>query len=601
MLVRGVTAPVTRALGDAARSSLPWESSGGPGAAPVTWTPLGVSTMSVWLAPAGISGNPIDSIANAGTAGGSFVATAGNRPFRTTKNGVAVMQLDGVTDLLSSTLTPQNIIGNATSWHILARVCLFSIPAGAANPYQDPCIIRDNGGFWGLHVRDNAGTYEFQLYVFAPDVPAATPSVRVVRAPYTLGTDVIVEGWHDGTHLHLRVGEAAEATPVTAQAPGTRNQPLIMGQYTGKYIGGTIAELMVSSAQLSASDVTAARAYLASTYGTFTTRIAATKARMWGNAYAASTAPIVFWSSSAMQVVDTDADAVDVEYYCTSSLTTGGYLDGAIVSGSNADPYGATEVYQIPAQTSSGVYRTGLVTVPGSGTRRVWAVDGCLSAGFGAFVGAIHVPSSATTAAVTETGDVVAVSGAGSRRSADDGFVVSAGVLSSTAPNIALRAAFRARIADWAPTKVWTMIGTNDGTAGVSASDWEVALGARIDEIVGAGVAAADITICSIVRRPSVEASWAPGYRTAASNVATAKGCAYVDGLPILDVADIGVDGLHPAGVVAEGKLAAAIASACGTTGRLMLDGDSIICGSTSPEIWATARGVVPLVRIGRI
>mgnify|MGYP006921361161 CR=1 FL=1 len=307
-------------------------------------------------------------------------------------------------------------------------------------------------------------------------------------------------------------------------------------------------------------------------------------------------------SEHAMRVFDTDALFIKVRRYVSGTIAAGGseYACGAVIVGTVGARYGTTVTSRLtaPDGTTAGM-RTTTHRLP-SGTKRVWVIGGALSLATGQHLQEISFPTGSSVTEVSEpaTG-TVSCDGYGSLRLAYDGFVVSGGVLATDGTNIALRAAYTARIAQAAPTEVYYAAGTNTLTDAVAASDYQVAVDAWVTATL-AGAPTARIVLQSILRRSAfLESATAPPYRTATAAVATARSLTYVDGLPILDLVDLSSDLLHPV-LPAQSKISTAILANITLSKRTLLYVDSIISGSCDPQNGAGYRGPVHLVRTAR-
>lgn len=566
------------------------------------WTPARLgSKLKLWLDERQQNGSPIDSWTNQ-AAGGivSPVASGSARPTVGTISGLAAPDFEPGDDIMTSTSALSALV-SAGGYYYAAVVSLDGATGVQADSlaYNNNTLLADSGGFFGLHFKDEgSGLIRVQAYHWDGGAKVSgVSSVPVGVSP------ILIQVWFDGTNINLKVN-ATTATPTAAGSISTLTGTIRLGTGQALRLNGRPGMIVTCNAVSTAAERAAMDTYVKRWPVTYDALVS----NLWGNGWASSSP--TFWSSSAMMVIETDSPTLGVRYRSAGSGIDSEYGAMAIMRGASGARYGTTEVYKIPAQATAGSYDTGLIALGGSGSRRIFVQGGCLSGFIGQHVESVYVPGAfrATTSIVTRDATTsVAIDGWGSMGAieASDGFVVTAGVLSTVAGDITKRAAYRTRIGNYGANECLICLGTNDGAAGRTSVDFGVALEARVDEIVGAGIAAADITIWSPIKRgPNLagEPAWMAAYRAQAQTSATAKGTGYRDGgtLPAA-YSSLGPDQVHPDPGAPEQELADAIAADRGTTGKLLLIGDSILCGSTDPVDWNTARGVVALVRIARI
>lgn len=305
-----------------------------------------------------------------------------------------------------------------------------------------------------------------------------------------------------------------------------------------------------------------------------------------------------FLSEHCMHVFDTDATSIKIYRYISSTVADSEFACGTILTGSVGARYGTTFVCRLTAPDGTTGARTTQHSLP-SGTKRVFVIGGAQSGSIGQHVQTVSFPAGSSVTQINEpsTGTVV-VDGYGSKRLSHDGYVASGGVLSAAGGDVTLRANYQSRIAKLAPTEVYFCIGTNDLSVGVLNTDFQVSVDAWVTDTLAAAPGAR-IVLQSIFRRPALEATTAPGFRTAVSNVATARSLTYVDGLAILGASDMGSDSLHPKRR-AQSLISAAIAANTSTSYRTLVYCDSIASGSCDPQNGTGFSGPIHLLRTSR-
>jgi lysophospholipase L1-like esterase len=217
-----------------------------------------------------------------------------------------------------------------------------------------------------------------------------------------------------------------------------------------------------------------------------------------------------------------------------------------------------------------------------------------------------------TTHETPGTARIVTVEGQAGQALALDGYSATGGVIDGGAAATA-RAAFVTRITNYvtsyslgsASLVLWFMMGTNDMGAGTLSSNFQVALDQWVTDMRSiAAINTCPIVIQSITRRTAYEGTTAPGYRTAANTVASARSLTYVNGLTIYADGDLS-DGVH-AKITAQPQHVTQIMSTLtslgrASTGHVLLYGDSIANGSAgTPQDWAAARGLPMLLKQAR-
>lgn len=267
MLVRPhIIRALVSALGGVLGTALPWESGG----APAPWTPtmLGAK-LTMWLdereqtnAGAGALsawGNQIPGGANDMTQG-----TGANRPtIGATINGYSAPTFT-TNDFVSGATSASFIAAQAIHCFAVVKPSAITRTATASGWFGGHTIVGDSGGAggnWGLVFYEDTGVDYAAMGVFT------SASGKSARAAVSPGTTYLLEGRYDGTNVAIRVGAGAEVT-----ASATNNVLLTTATavglgFTGSFLEGDVATVIICNAALSAAERSAARAYLAAKYG----------------------------------------------------------------------------------------------------------------------------------------------------------------------------------------------------------------------------------------------------------------------------------------------------------------------------------------------
>lgn len=595
---------------------LPWDPRG-PGAA-AAWSPtlLG-SKLKIWTQPSTLAaGEYLSNITTPGIgAGGLGISDfigAGGLPYldRSPFTAQWVPHFDGVNEFAASSSTVGDLAGVSDRYRIMTA-CYVEVVNGVSATVWQNCALIKASAFWGLHFKDvGGGLYRVFGYHHDGAVKAASPAVDL-----TLGVGpILVDWWYDGTNINCAVWNGSTwttATPVAAGALGSPTDILTMGvSFSGTYWGGMPYEILGLDADLTTAERDSARAYLLNRWQASNpaVRYQATTAKAWGNAQNGGTLPLApAFSSVSMQVFETDSADIDVRAYQNTVALTEHYGDGAIMRGPTGAVAPDTAIAHVGPYTAAVDYRTGAVTLGGSGSRRIFVCCSPKAGEVGTMTSEVHLRASATTTHETQPTDrVVYIDGVGGQALALDGYSATGGVIDGGAAATA-RTAWMAKIAALsfgAGDTVYFAMGTNDLGSGTLASNYQVALDQWWQDAT-ASVGGATIILQSIIIRPALEATTAPGYRTAVSNVATARSCAYVNGFSIYVAGDLSADNVHPQ-LLKQPQHVTAIMAALTTaghaaTGKVLCYGDSIVNGSSGTAAdWTAASGLPTLLRQAR-
>lgn len=228
------------------------------------WSPLLLSYVpELWLPPAGISGSPIDSIANAGTAGGSLAASGANRPAVGAINGVACPDFDGSDDrLLGSMLA--TAVATTTEFHAFVVLELDEWSPNHASPYGEAAVLGNQrvAPSWLMSVRTTSP--QADAYVYQGGVPTNTYATGLA-----LSTPALIEWWLTAGTMYLRIADGSAASVAVPNPITDLGYPVILARndWSGLHINGRIAEAICSKVVYTGADLTNIRAYYARIYG----------------------------------------------------------------------------------------------------------------------------------------------------------------------------------------------------------------------------------------------------------------------------------------------------------------------------------------------
>lgn len=207
----------------------------------------------IWLRPEDISatGSNIDSIANHGSFGGSFVATLGARPTTTTIDGKTCAVFDGSASLMTSTIQVSDALaGQALRYTVCAVIKTGASLVGADGATIDtlPALITDTGVGNFEPIVTQVGGFEGGHYASASSVPLGA---AVASTIYLV------------THLYETTGKTlwsslfgGAASKAAAADVGALGGFLRLGQnYSGSAkLAATHCELIIYPTALNASD-----------------------------------------------------------------------------------------------------------------------------------------------------------------------------------------------------------------------------------------------------------------------------------------------------------------------------------------------------------
>lgn len=218
-------------------------------------------------------GSPIDVWQNQDASVADFTASTTARPATgRTINSLAAPNFDGTANVISSASTMTDMTTPATpAFHVMAVFSVDAInttsvlTAAAANDQ----VICNTPGYFGLGLRNNAGSYEVQCWIFS------TIYEGVTLTGLSLSTPALVDYWATGGAINARLAAGTtqtDATVAAIPAGAPRNGPIkIGGNYNSSHFyDGIVGRIVVCNAAMSANEQADERAYIANIYGVTT-------------------------------------------------------------------------------------------------------------------------------------------------------------------------------------------------------------------------------------------------------------------------------------------------------------------------------------------
>ena len=217
---------------------------------PSSGVSYGTPTLDLDFSGLGLADNdPIGSITNAGSAGGSFTAAGSTRPtFRTAiQNGKSVARFDGTDDVLVGSALSAYFGASAKTLFVVGRFTGGSWPA--TTNWQAPAFLADSGGYLSLAANVVTGpANEFLCYNYDGGYDYAHGSTsRTINQWYCLTL------WHDGTDLKCQVDTgtlASTASVATSSMAGTTQ----VGKSYSNYLTGDVGRILGYSTALGTTD-----------------------------------------------------------------------------------------------------------------------------------------------------------------------------------------------------------------------------------------------------------------------------------------------------------------------------------------------------------
>ena len=217
---------------------------------PSSGVSYGAPTLDLDFSGLGLADNdPISSIANAGSAGGSFTASGSTRPtYKTSiQNGKSIARFDGTDDLLAGSALSAYFGASAKTIFIVGRYTGASWPSVTA--WQAPAFLADSGGYFNVGVNVVSGPVNaFLAYNYDGSYDYAHGSTERYKDQWYVVTCV-----HDGTNLKIYVDTAAASSTAsvgTSLMTGTTQ----IGKSYSNYLTGDIGRVLGYSTALGTTD-----------------------------------------------------------------------------------------------------------------------------------------------------------------------------------------------------------------------------------------------------------------------------------------------------------------------------------------------------------
>ena len=145
----------------------------------------------------------------------------------------------------------------------IAAVYIESVTTNNANAWTNEAILADNGGFWGIHLK-NTGGGAYQVVAYNWDGSADTVALTI-----TLTKSWIVVLRHDGTDLYLDLYDTSGTSPVTSGSTASGNTTDLTNDFfvgrnisgSAAYYNGRVGEWATWNVALTGTDLTDAIAY----------------------------------------------------------------------------------------------------------------------------------------------------------------------------------------------------------------------------------------------------------------------------------------------------------------------------------------------------
>lgn len=228
-----------------------------PDASVAAFDPATLSA-SLWVR-ASYGGVPWTGVSSAGSSGGRNLVAGTAPSVGSALAGLTPAAFNGTTQFLVNALTINQLFTGAYDIYALLNLAALGTTGPA---FDEPPIICDSGGNWGLHVSSSgARLYHFDTSAKATTYLAlGTATWTLLRARYdgsalTIATNGNALGNSSGAGVGLPAGSASSTIRVGSN-------------YTGAaLLNGSLAELVVYPSNLSAGNITNMRGYFSARYG----------------------------------------------------------------------------------------------------------------------------------------------------------------------------------------------------------------------------------------------------------------------------------------------------------------------------------------------
>lgn len=217
---------------------------------PTSSVSYGTPTLDLDFSIQGLADNdPISSVANLGSAGGSFTASGSTRPtFKTNiKNGLSIARFDGTNDCLTGAALSSYMGASAKTIFIVGRWTGATWPS--VTQWQAPAFIADGSGYFSVAANTVSGPVDaFQAYNYDGGYDYASGSTTRYKDQW-----YVICCTHDGTNLKIYVDSGAAASTAstgTALMTGTTQ----IGKSYTYFLNGDIGQMLVYNSALNDGD-----------------------------------------------------------------------------------------------------------------------------------------------------------------------------------------------------------------------------------------------------------------------------------------------------------------------------------------------------------
>jgi hypothetical protein len=198
--------------------------------ATATFDPATLSLTGWWRADSttGYVAGTFDGVASAGGSGSRDLTqgTGANQP----GTGVAIdghtaPDFDGTNDFLTNATAISTML-SASAWRMWALIQTDAIATNDATSYNNDTVICDTGLFWGVFLRNNAGTQS----VYAYQWDGAEKAVSITAS--ITGNYTLIQARYDGSNVRLKVNGSSVST-VAAGNISTTTGTIVCGAGSG--------------------------------------------------------------------------------------------------------------------------------------------------------------------------------------------------------------------------------------------------------------------------------------------------------------------------------------------------------------------------------
>jgi hypothetical protein len=129
-----------------------------------------------------------------------------------------------------------------------------------ANEWELTPLIRDFGGWWGVHLRTNGGVHTVEAYNWDTNSDVVTKTI-------SLDTDYVVMVRHESGNLYISINNGSESS-VASGDTGDLTNVVNIAKGVSTWFNGKIGEFILYDAALSGADLTDAHSYFSRWYVT---------------------------------------------------------------------------------------------------------------------------------------------------------------------------------------------------------------------------------------------------------------------------------------------------------------------------------------------